>query len=116
MQDDAERVDHSQDADMLRLILSSVTDFAVFATDRHGAVISWHVGAERLIGLSEAEMIGHSADVIFTPEDRAYGAPDKERAIAWANGRAEDERWHMRKDGTRFWGSGILMTLSGGGG
>jgi PAS domain S-box-containing protein len=106
----------TRDADLLRLIFSSVTDFAVFATNCEGSVIRWNVGAERVTGFTEADMIGQTADVIFTAEDRAGGAPDAERATALSTGRSEDERWHLRKDGSRFWGSGVMMTLSSGDG
>jgi PAS domain S-box-containing protein len=105
-----------EDADLLRLILESVTDFAVFAMDSSGKAISWNIGAERLTGYSEKEIIGRPADVIFTPEDRAAGAPEQERSQAFLNGRSEDERWHQRKDGSRFWGSGLMMRLHTGAG
>jgi PAS domain S-box-containing protein len=99
------------DADLLRLIVESATDFAVFAEDESGKVISWNIGAERLTGYSEQEILGGDGDVIFTPEDRAAGAPEQERSRAALNGRSEDERWHLRKDGSRFWGSGLMMRL-----
>jgi PAS domain S-box-containing protein len=99
------------DADLLRLIIESVTDFAVFAQDEFGKVISWNIGAERLTGYSEQEILGQNGDIIFTPEDRAAGAPQDERSRASQNGRSEDERWHQRKDGSRFWGSGLMMRL-----
>lgn len=92
-----------------------MTDFAIFTIDPGGIVTSWNVGAERLLGFDHADMLHRDGDVIFTPEDRAAGAPQAERATARANGRAEDERWHVRKDGSRFWGSGLLMRLDDGG-
>src|SRR4051812_4877584 len=104
------------DADLLRLIIESATDFAVFAQDLSGKVISWNVGAERLTGYSEDEILGRNGDIIFTPEDRAAGAPERERAKASRTGRSEDERWHQRKDGSKFWGSGLMMRLRSGGG
>jgi PAS domain S-box-containing protein len=58
-------------------------------------------------------MLGRSADILFTEEDRAAGAPEKERADASISGRAADERWHQRKDGSRFWASGLMMPLRG---
>lgn len=105
-----------EDTDLLRLILESVTDFAVFAQDESGRVISWNAGAERLTGYSEGEILGRDANVLFTPEDRAAGIPQQERSNASLNGRGEDERWHQRKDGSRFWGSGLLTPLRTGNG
>ena len=116
MTDGLTRHESPEDADLLRLIFQSVTDFAVFAEDASGSVIRWNRGAERLTGYSQDEIIGHSGDVIFTPEDRASGAPQHERAQALLRGRSEDERWHQRKDGTRFWGSGLMMPLQTGNG
>jgi two-component system CheB/CheR fusion protein len=77
-------------------------------------VTSWNAGAERLLGWSEAEIIGQPGDVIFSPEDRAQGVPEHEAAQALGEGRAIDERWHVRKDGTRFWGSGVMMAMRDG--
>src|SRR3954452_19592455 len=56
-------------------------------------------------------MLGCSADVIFTPEDRATRVPEKERSDASTYGRAADDRWHQCKDGSRFWASGLMMPL-----
>jgi PAS domain S-box-containing protein len=98
--------------ELLRIVMESATDFAIFSTDLSGLVTGWNTGAERMLGFTEAEMIGHSADVIFTPEDRIAGAAEEERRIATAEGRAEDERWQIRKDGNRFWASGLMMRLS----
>jgi PAS domain S-box-containing protein len=94
----------------------SATDFAIIALDPNGLVTSWNVGAERLIGYAEAEIVGRDGDVIFTREDRAAGAPERERAEARTHGRAEDERWHVRKDGSQFWAPAFLMPLNDGSG
>jgi PAS domain S-box-containing protein len=99
--------------ELFELVVESSVDFAIFTMDPNGMTTSWNVGAERLFGFSEREMIGSAADVIFTPEDRIEGAPEKERSCSRSVGRAEDERWHQRKDGTRFWASGLLMPLKG---
>jgi PAS domain S-box-containing protein len=69
---------------------------------RRAKVISWNIGAERLMGYAEHEILGRSGDVIFTAEDRAARAPERERDEALAAGRAEDDRWHLRKDGSRL--------------
>ena len=78
--------------ELFELVVESSTDFAILTMDRNGATTSWNVGAERLFGYAEVEMLGFSADAILTPEDRAAGAPAKERSEARANGRAADER------------------------
>ena len=95
----------------LRLVLDNAREYAIFSMDLERRVTSWNSGAERLIGYGEKEIIGRFADVIFTPEDRAAGAPDLEAGIALEEGRAADERWHVRKDGSRFWGSGVMMAM-----
>ena len=74
-------------------------------------ITSWNSGAQRLLGYSEHEIIGQLGDVIFTPEDRAAGAAEHEAEVAFAEGRSADERWHVRKDGSRFWGSGAMMAM-----
>jgi PAS domain S-box-containing protein len=96
-----------------RLLLESARDFAVITMDPERRVDYWSSGAQRLFGYTEEQMIGMSADLIFTPEDRAAGAPEKEAAGALAHGRAEDERWHLRFDGSRLYASGVMSSLRG---
>jgi PAS domain S-box-containing protein len=95
----------------LRLTTESVTDYAIFTTDTAGSITSWNVGAERIFGFTEKEAIGQHAAIIFTPEDRAKGVPEKEMKTARETGRASDERWHVRKDGSRFYVSGVQAPL-----
>lgn len=97
--------------ELFLLLMENVRDYAIFTVDKGGHVTTWNTGAERILGYKEAEILGQPCDIIFTPEDRAQNAPLKERATARETGRAEDERWHLRKDGTRFWGSGIMTAL-----
>jgi PAS domain S-box-containing protein len=98
--------------ELLRLIVDSATDFAIFTVDPNGIVTSWNSGAQRLLGYTEAEIIGHSADVTFPPDDGGSRAAEEERLTASAQGRAEDERWQQRKDGSRIWASGLLVALA----
>jgi PAS domain S-box-containing protein len=98
--------------EILRLVFESVTDFAIIATDCQGCITSWNSGAERLLGYTEDDILNRPADVVFTPEDRAIGVPEREREEALALGRAQNERWHVRKDSSRFWGSGVLTPLA----
>ncbi|WP_077001179.1 PAS domain-containing sensor histidine kinase [Variovorax sp. KK3] len=94
-----------------RAIFESAVDFAIVATTRQGLITDWNSGAEHIFGWSAAEMHGHSAERFFTPEDRASGQIEREMATALAKNRANDERWHLRKDGSRFWASGEMMPL-----
>lgn len=96
----------------LRLILESARDYAIFAMDPSGQVVSWNAGAERLFGYSESEIIGRNAEIIFTPEDRAQGAPQEELTKALQSGLAGDDRWHQRKEGTRLFVSGVVRPMS----
>ncbi|GGC71702.1 hypothetical protein GCM10011504_56670 [Siccirubricoccus deserti] len=96
----------------LHLIRDSATDYAIYTLDLAGRVTSWNLGAQRLLGWSEAEMFGRLTDVLFTAEDRvADGVPGSELRRVAEEGRAENERWHLRKDGSRFWASGVAMAL-----
>ncbi|TNC09177.1 PAS domain S-box protein [Methylobacterium terricola] len=94
-----------------REIFDSAVDFAIITSDREGRITAWNPGAERILGWSAGEMLGRPAATFFTPEDRAAGRPATEMRCAAETGRASDERWHLRKDGSRFWASGELMPL-----
>lgn len=100
-----------QTTELLSAWIDSARDYAIILVDPGGRVSSWNVGAERILGYSEAEALGQPIDVFFTPEDRERGVPDREMARARSNGRASDDRWHIRKDGSRFWCSGVLMRV-----
>lgn len=100
-----------QSEERLRLVLENAREYAIFSTDLDRRITSWNAGAERLTGHTESEAIGQLADIIFTEEDCANGIPGKETGTALAEGRAADERWHVRKDGSRFWGSGVMMAM-----
>ena len=100
-----------QSEERLRLILESVTDYAILTFDPAGVITSWNIGAERAFGYSEAEALGQPSALLFTPEDREQGAPAAELRQAVETGRAMDERWHLCKDGTRFYVNGSLTPL-----
>ncbi len=96
---------------LAQLIVESSTDFAIITSDRYGVITSWNPGAEHILGWSEDEMVGKDGGIIFTLEDRERGEPKKEMETALREGRAEDRRWHLKKDGSRFWANGIMMPL-----
>src|SRR5690349_16919881 len=86
----------------LRLV-ETVEDYAICALDVEGRVVHWNEGAVRTLGYSESEVLGRPLAFLFTAEDQQAGTPQQELRIAAELGRAEDERWHVRKDGSRFW-------------
>jgi two-component system CheB/CheR fusion protein len=100
-----------QSEERLRMMVENIVEYAIFSTDLQRRVTIWNSGAQRLLGYPEAEALGQSADVVFTPEDRASGAPESEARTALREGRASDERIHLRKDGSRFPGSGVMMPM-----
>ncbi len=93
------------------LILESATDYAIITTDLAGRITGWNVGAHNVLGWQDAEALGQLAHLFFTPEDCAAGVPENEMEKARTQGRASDERWHLRRDGSRFWASGLMMPL-----
>ena len=95
----------------LELLCQQAPDFAFVLLDRAGKVIGWRAASEKIFGYSEAEMLGAAIDVLFTEEDRALGLPQLEREVALSAQRSEDDRWHLRKDGTRIWVFGSLIAL-----
>jgi PAS domain S-box-containing protein len=101
----------AESEERFRLVIESVRDYAIFQIDGDGKIVTWNSGAERLLGWSESEILGQSATTIFTPEDIARGEPEKELLQARMEGRAQDERWHLRKDGSRFFASGVLTRV-----
>ncbi|QJE02199.1 PAS domain S-box protein [Massilia forsythiae] len=98
----------------MRMVADSANDFAIVTLDEEGRVTSWNIGAEHLFGYAAEDMLGQPLDRLFTPEDLAAGAPEIELRRARQDGRAQDERWHVRKDGSRFFCSGVTTPLRNG--
>lgn len=98
-------------AEQLRLVIENAREYAIFSMDLDRHITTWNAGAQGILGYNHEEIMGKSGDIIFLPEDRAAGAPEQEILTALAEGRAGDERWHLRKNGTRFWGSGVMMSM-----
>jgi PAS domain S-box-containing protein len=108
---EADRDEHRHSDELLRIALDSASDFAIFTLSPDRRVTSWNLGASLLLGWKAEEILGRSGDLIFTAEDLAAGVPQQEADRARQNGRAANERWHLRKDGSRFWASGMAMPL-----
>lgn len=98
----------------LRMVIESVRDYAIFQVDGEGRIATWNTGAERLLGWSEEEILGKSFSVLFTPEDVSAGETEHEMDVARKEGRSMDERWHVRKDRSRFFASGVLTRVDQG--
>jgi PAS domain S-box-containing protein len=99
------------EGELLRLLAENSTEYAIFLLDLDGVVLTWNPGAQRVLGYREEEILGRSSFIIFTPEDREKGEAMGELQSAKEQGQVADERWHVRKDGSRFWASGILTLL-----
>lgn len=94
-----------------RLLVESVDDYAIFMLDPHGIVTTWNIGAERIKGYKATEIIGRHFSVFRTEEDIRSGACERELFLAAQNGKAEEESWRVRKDGSRFWANVILTSI-----
>ena len=88
---------------LLRLLLDGVEDYAIYALDRTGNIVTWNTGSTRIKGYGAEEAIGQNYAMFFAPEDRQSGRPEALLAQAAATGHAEDESWRIRKDGSRYW-------------
>jgi PAS domain S-box-containing protein len=94
-----------------RLLVESVSDYAIFLLDREGRIVSWNAGAQRIKGYAAAEIVGRHFSVFYTPEDRATGRPQELLGHAEREGRIRDEGWRLRRDGSRFWADVVINAL-----
>ena len=95
-------------AEELQRFLDGVQEYAFISLDPNTTIVRWSQGAQHLFGYKETDVLGQQGSLLFTPEDRAARADWQECETAKRTGSAEDERWHVRQDGTRFWASGVL--------
>jgi PAS domain S-box-containing protein len=91
--------------------VQTVEDHAIFAMDPAGHIVYWNAGAQRIMGFDPSDVMGRELHDIFTQEDCDAGIPRLEIETALRVGRAADERWHVRKDGSRFWGLGAVTPI-----
>lgn len=97
--------------DQFRLLVETVIDYAIFLLDADGRVETWNAGAERIKGYRAEEVVGRHFSLFYPSEDVKQGKPAAVLGEAVATGRAEDEGWRVRKDGSRFWGSVVITAL-----
>jgi PAS domain S-box-containing protein len=91
-----------QSEDQFRLLVQSVTNYAIYLLDTEGVVNSWNVGAQRIKGYAPAEAIGKHFSMFFTEEDRERGEPGRALETAARDGRFEKQGWRVRKNGDVF--------------
>lgn len=94
-----------------QLIIDNALDYAIITTNLSGHITSWNAGAQKLFGWNKTEILNRSIDILFTPEERDAHVPEIRRVSALHHRQDPVERWHMRKDSSRFWASGQLLPL-----
>jgi PAS domain S-box-containing protein len=101
----------SRASGLYQLLVESVRDYAIFALDPNGVIMSWNAGAERIKGYRADEVIGRHLSIFYKPEDLAWDKPGEELRTAVREGRVEDEGWRIRKDGSQFWANVVITAL-----
>ncbi|MDB4877051.1 MAG: sensor protein [Gemmatimonadetes bacterium] len=96
---------------LYRLLVDSVRDYAIFALDATGHILTWNQGARRIKGYEASEIIGKHFSTFYPEADVAAGKPDWELEVATREGRFEEEGWRIRKDGSRFWANVVITAL-----
>jgi PAS domain S-box-containing protein len=94
-----------------RLLVESVTDYAIYMLDAQGFVINWNTGAERIKGYARDEIVGHHFSLFYTPDERTKEIPARALAIAATSGKYETEGWRVRKDGSTFWAGVVINAI-----
>ncbi len=97
--------------DLHRLLVDRVLDYAIFALDTKGNILTWNAGAQRLKGYAPEEIIGKHFSIFYPEKDLAAGKPEYELRTAIETGQVEDEGWRIRKDGTRFWANVLITAI-----
>jgi PAS domain S-box-containing protein len=108
--------DNKQTFELLRMLFDCSKENALLLLDTTGVIIGWFGGAEQTFGYKAEEVLGKSVSMLFTPENLAAGMDHYEQAVAKADMEAEDDRWMLRKDGARFWATGVLSPIRDPGG
>jgi len=97
-------------------IIDSLQDYSIFTTDKELHINSWSAGSKKIFGYETEEVIGKHCEIIYTDEDKKNGIPTMKIEAALKEGRVTDIRWHICKDGSRFYAFGLIFPLIGGNG
>jgi PAS domain S-box-containing protein len=99
-----------------RLMVESVSDYAIVMLDPKGCIVSWNTGAQRIKGYHADQIVGRQFDTFYPAEDIATGKPKRDLQKAALSGRHEDEGWRVRKDGSMFWANVVFTAIRDQGG
>ncbi|SIO38587.1 PAS domain-containing sensor histidine kinase [Chitinophaga niabensis] len=108
---DEKAMDLKRSEEQYHKMIEEVDDYAILLMDKSGIIQNWNRGAEKIKGYKDFEIIGKSFQLFYLPEDRESGLPQKLINEAHRTGKAVQEGWRIRKDGTRFWGSIVITAL-----
>jgi PAS domain S-box-containing protein len=108
---DRKTTDRERNEERYHKMIEEVDDYAILLMDKSGIIQNWNRGAEKIKGYKDYEIIGKSFQLFYLPEDRESGLPQKLINEAYRTGKALQEGWRVRKDGTRFWGSIVITAL-----
>ncbi len=103
--------DLTKSEEVFRLLVQSVSDYAIFMLDTEGNIATWNEGAEQINGYSYDEIIGKHFSIFYTQEERDKKHPESELQAARSKGRYEEEGWRVRKDGCRIWASVVITAV-----
>ena len=102
--------------EMFRLLVTTVTDYAIYMLDPDGRVASWNAGAQRIKGYTSDEIVGQHYRVFYPDDQRAAEHPEHNLETALDRGVYAEEGWRVRKDGSRFWASVVITAVYDDGG
>lgn len=111
VQDITSEVALRRSEEMFRLLVTTVTDYAIYMLDPEGRVASWNAGAQRIKGYSGQDILGHHYRLFYPDEERAAGRPERNLELALRDGSYAEEGWRVRRDGTTFWASVVITAV-----
>jgi PAS domain S-box-containing protein len=113
IQDETPARDDAPQNSLFRLLVESVSDYAIFLLDPTGHIMSWNAGARRIKGYEAEEITGKHFSIFYTPQEVKRGKPGYGLTVAAADGSWQEEGWRVRQDGSRFWASVVITALRG---
>jgi two-component system CheB/CheR fusion protein len=104
---------HELSAEFYSRVIDSLPDYSIFTVDQELKINSWSSGSTHLFQYEVEEIMGEDFDIIFTEDDKKKGIPKTEITTALKDGEAADNRWHIRKDGSKFYAYGQVYPITG---